>query len=366
MKMIKMVILLIVGLLVSAQVLSANNSEQDGDEGIAFSCTDKKILEKTETRFTAIKNKAIALDAILCKNILTINGDISDTRSAILSFGKESERLMLEVFSDSVIKNAITEQFDHFENKVLGFKGRIQHNTLPKLDNSLPNKKLYFTNPGMKKGSLIDIATEACKSATGDGVTPKPFSHCFEALTDAGDAFNIYQVSTAKYLPIQNEPKLKYLSNQWNKYLTEARSQTFLDVWFTSVIHDDYYSQDKLVGPKPTQYFLLRPQVVYEYSSNAKKGDKNQIGLAAEWIGVNWWDLKVPFGVSVISVYSDYEEEDSVGHGLLFTVNNSASIGWVKRGDSDGVFVTMDFLKLWKDKSKTLNNYKKDPWAWIR
>lgn len=346
---------------------AADSNENDGYKSkVTFDC-DAKSITRAPSRFKKIEKLAIDVDTKLCQSLLTLDGDIAVTRDLLIDFGKQSQSLLLEHFSYDSVRSAVNKQFGYYTDKILEFKGVLQDNNYPKLDVTMVDSSLYFTDPGRAKESIIaDNFDASCMTVTGDDNKPNPFNSCTAALKDAATAFNNYEVSVTRYATAQNDPKLDYLSNAWSRYLSKARSQTFLDVWITSAIHDDYYSQRKLVAPHPRQYFLLRPQVVYEFNRDTKKGDRNQFGLAVEWFGVNWWDTKIPFGVGLISVYADYEEADSVGHGLQFTFNNSASIGWIDRGDTEAIFVTLDFLKLWEDKNAKLEQYKKDPWAWVR
>lgn len=356
----------IVALMLLSTSLFAADSSPNNDAELPASTFKCETPTLAESRFDDIQKLAKNLDNQLCQSLLKVEGDTFNFKQAILDFGDKSEQLLLKHFTDSDVQSAVTTQLGHFEKETLNLSGDMRNNNYTKMGTDLINQKLYFTIPGLPKGSKIaDIYTDNCQKVTGDDSTTQPFDSCIHALEDAATAFNNYQVSVVRYQLDENVQKLDYLSSQWRSFLKTARSQTFLDVWLTTAIHDKYYSQEHLVPPASTQFFLLRPQVVYEVNKDAKKGDRNQIGLAAEWIGVNWWDLKIPLGVSAISVYADYEEEDSVGHGLLFTINNSASIGWVKRGDSGAVLFTMDFLKLWQDKSAKLDQYKQDPWAWI-
>lgn len=345
----------------------AGNYDDNGYKSkVTFECSSKSI-PRASSRFKKIEKLAIDVDTKLCQSLLTLDNNISVTRDLLVDFGKQSESLLLERFSYDSVRSAINTQFGYYTDKILEFKGQLQNNDYPKLDVSTVDSSLYFTVPGRTKESIIaNNFDPSCETVTGDESDPKPFNSCTQALEDAATAFNNYEVSVRRYATSQNDPKLEYLSNAWSRFLDKARSQTILDVWVTSAIHDDYYSQRKLVEPHPRQYFLLRPEVVYEFNPDTKKGDRNQLGLAVEWFGVNWWDAKIPFGVGLISVYADYEEADSIGHGLQFTFNNSTSIGWVNRGDTNGIFVTIDFLKLWEDKSDQLEQYKKDPWAWVR
>lgn len=348
-------------------LFAAGADEQSTNKNtVIFDCNEKSI-NRTTSRFKELEKLAINIDTKLCQSLLTLDGNVSMVRDLLVDFGKQSETLLLERFSNGSVQDAISTQFTHYTDAILEIKGDLNNNDYPRIDVVPIESKLYFTTSGSVNGSVIaDDFDESCTTVTGNSENKKPFDSCTAALGDAKLAFNNYEESVRRYRTAQNDPKLEYLSSSWNRYLDKARSQTILDVWFTSVIHDDYYSQRKLVAPHSRQYFLLHPQVVYEFNQDTKKGDRNQVGLAVEWLGVNWWDTKVPFGVSLISVYADYEEADSVGHGIQFTFNNSTSIGWVDRGETDGIFVTIDFLKLWDDKNAKLEQYKKDPWSWIR
>ncbi len=347
-------------LLVLAPALFAADSDESRiqDNPIAFNC-DAGAVSRDPSRFKEIEKLAIEVDTKLCQNLLTLKGGTPPTRSLLLDFGKQSETLLLKQFSNASVQNAITTQFGHYADQILMIEGDLQNNNYPKLSTKTIDGTLYFSPQHGKESVIADNFDDSCTKVTGDEDNQTPFNACTAALEDAATAFNNYEVSVTRYRTAQNDPKLSYLSSAWSRYLDKARSQTILDVWATSAIHDDYYSQRNLVAPHPRQYFFLRPQAVYEFNQDAKKGDRTQVGLAIEWFGVNWWDSKIPFGVGLISVFADYEEEDSVGHGLQFTFNNSASIGWVDRGDSEGIFVTLDFFKLWEDKSTQLEQYKK-------
>ena len=351
--------------LFSANVFSAQLEEENTDAfNLAFNCFD---LEAAPSRFKKLEELALKTDSALCKLMLLQEERDVEVRNQLLKFSTDAQNILLDSFSNESVRYAISYQFGLFENEIVKISEEIQNNNYPRLDTTSVEQTLYFTVPGRSQESVINNNFDpACKKVTGDTENEMPFDSCIEALSDAADAFNNYEKSVRRYRAAQNEPKLKYLRSTWDRYLEKARAQTFLDVWVTSAIHDDYYSQRRLVAPHPRQYFLFRPQVVYEINPDTKKGDRNQVGLSLEWFGVNWWDLKVPFGVSAISVYADYEQEKSVGHGLQLTFDNSYSFGWVKRDDSDGVFISFDLLKLWEDKREKLAQYREDPWGWFR
>lgn len=216
-------------------------------------------------------------------------------------------------------------------------------------------------------GSIIENnLAKSCTEVTGNSETSSRFNSCTEALNHAGSAFNIYEISVTRYHTKRNHPQLESLRNSWSRYLEKSRSQTIVDVWFSTVVQHNHYKQKKLVKPHPRQYFLLRPGFVYQYYPNADKGDRNSFGLSMEWLGVNWWDARIPFGISMISTHTSFLDGDSTGLGIQLTIDNSYSLGWVNRDSNNGIFLSVDLLKLWDDKTTRLEQYKKDPWAWLR
>lgn len=325
-----------------------------------------------DSRFKELRKVAVATNKLLCQSFLQNKSSYSDTvRELLVNYAFEAKSILSQDFNSDDFPQ-IGKQLNLFREATRTYNLEISGIDNLDLDTmsvgGVP-RKLYFSNVGAIQGSKLptDKKSECAAINPNDNTGNKnPYISCKSAFEDAALAFNAYKFSYNEFRYGENEKKLNYLSQQWDKYSSNARSQTFLDVWLTTLIHRSYYQQNKLVAPASTQYFLFRPQVVYEFSSEAKKGDRNQVGLAAEWFGVNWWDLKIPFGVSAISVYSDYEEESSVGHGLQFTINNNMSIGWVHRGDLDNIFVSVDFLKFWEDKSEKIQQYKEDPLAWIK
>jgi hypothetical protein len=131
----------------------------------------------------------------------------------------------------------------------------------------------------------------------------------------------------------------------------------------TTAMAQDHLAQSRLVGPMEKQWFALHPSIVIENVSDAADGDELAEALAIEWIGVNWWDadsspIKYPFGVSLVSVYSDRVDVEEVGHGLMFHFGNSMSIGITDHDGDTGVAVTVDVLSLMARKKQHWESYK--------
>ncbi len=154
------------------------------------------------------------------------------------------------------------------------------------------------------------------------------------------------------------------LMTEWDRYFEQARAQTLLDAVLTTAMSQDHLAQSRLVGPMEKQWFALHPSIVIENVSGAVDGDELAEALAIEWIGVNWWDgdsspIGYPFGISLVSVYSDRVEVEEVGHGLMFHFGNSMSIGVTDHDGDTGVAVTVDVLSLMAKKKQHWESYKK-------
>ena len=196
-------------------------------------------------------------------------------------------------------------------------------------------------------------------------------SYCTSRFSDAKgcvevfDAFNKInrKLSVFQRLNAAQEHNA-YVSIQeakWDKFSDNSRFQSFIDTAFTSCVYSKHFSRaDDLITPPPLQLFALRPSLVYEHLADAPNGDRDEPALALEWVGFNAWDLKIPFGVSVTSVYSDRAVGKSVGHGLTFHVNNAFSFGFASRGDGDNsIYVNFELMDWFGENLDMLKAYRK-------
>ncbi|MEX0941444.1 MAG: hypothetical protein WD002_02750 [Pseudomonadales bacterium] len=308
-----------------------------------------------ESGFTELRDLAVATNARLCQSMLTIDSDHEQRfRATMLDFSSSARKILHQSFDTNKFK-AVDQQFDYFELSVAGLKGDFNVDALERLNaRGILDTELYFDRNDVRStiGQNLDAA---CAQVAG---SKKTYSGCEAAFKDVASGFNAYRDAYNEYRYSKNEEQLAVLSAQWDKFLTEARGQTLLDVLVTTWMHRDYYSQTKLIAPAATQYFLLRPQVVYEHAGGAPKGDKDNVALAIEWAGINWWNSKLPFGVSIVSVYVDAANQDSVATGLQFTLDNQYSFGVTRRGDETAVFLTLDLIKLFQEKRQQLERNK--------
>jgi len=344
-------ILLFSFLLISS--LAYANENRD----ISFTCAQINSSEQFDSSFTALRELAVKTNKKLCFSKLNPSQDqLNSVKNIMLEYSDSAKTLMRSDFKGDGF-SFIDRQFNRYNAAIEKFYSRVPSEKIMykmKTGGAL-RTEFYFTLPDEIRSEVSEQLDPDCAKINADTAS---YADCKAALRDAARAFNAYSYSYDMFRKEKNAKQLDLLGERWDDYLEKARAQTLWDVMFTTWMHNDYYHQSKLVAPASTQYFILKPQVVYENVFDADKGDRSKIGLGVEWIGINWWDLKVPFGVSILSVYSDYQSLSSVGHGLLFTFDNRYSIGLTRRGSETGVVATIDLLKFMQDKKEKLEQYK--------
>ncbi len=186
------------------------------------------------------------------------------------------------------------------------------------------------------------------------------YSSCLAFFNDIQSVTNLHNHFIRKTYTDQVLFDIRQIRDDWTKFSDESRFQTPLDILFTSYIYSDELSDGlNLQAPPKFQYFLLHPSLVIDHFSDAQGGGKNEIGIAVEWIGINDWDAKLPWGVSLASVYADREQGRSVGHGVMLHINNTFSFGMVSRGGGDNsIFVNIEFMEWFADKKDMYESYK--------
>lgn len=208
--------------------------------------------------------------------------------------------------------------------------------------------EIFFQPPGTVRLGIKETAHCA---------TLSPGLTCKDAFKDFATAFNPYRSAYDNIHSIENIKLLNRMGERWDDFLEVSKSQTFLEVYLTTWVHRKHFQKDHLVGPPKYQVIALHPHLIYDIADSAPEGSAQEMGLAVEWLGVNFWDLKVPFGVSLTSAYVDRPEVADVGHGLMFHINNLYSLGWSRHDDVDSFFVTLDLLKMFEDKKKQYDKY---------
>lgn len=150
----------------------------------------------------------------------------------------------------------------------------------------------------------------------------------------------------------------------WDRFVTDARSQTFSDIWATTWFYEKPSSFDEKLNPPPSvQVFLFHPSIIIENVKAAIDGEQLKEGIAIEVLGFNWWDkttspCNIACGASFTMTYSDRPGVKDEGYGLMFHIDNKYSFGFSKHGDDTGYYVTIDLLKFLEDKKSQLTAWK--------
>jgi len=290
-----------------------------------------------------------------------------------LSFGKDINSthvlLQYEEFAESAIQ-AVSTEFAGISFKADLIAQMTHFLTLAKkgVDKSvLPTFRLAADTSDLDSTGLIfqftDWDTQGIAEVEAVECNTSAERTCKALLESLAIAINQYKEPYVKFSALDFTKKVSVLNTLWDSYFEKSRSQTLLDAVLTTTMEEDYLAQDRLVGPMQKQWFLVHPSIVVENVSAAAEGNQTKQALAIEWIGVNWWNkqsspIGYPFGVSLASIYSDRAGVDDSGHGVMFTFNNSFSIGWADHGGDNGVYVTVDFLNLFAEKKARWNDYR--------
>ncbi|HEY5603366.1 MAG TPA: hypothetical protein VIM41_09670 [Gammaproteobacteria bacterium] len=181
--------------------------------------------------------------------------------------------------------------------------------------------------------------------------------NCLAVFEDFAAAFNVYRKAYDQFVTGTNKQLLNNLNRDWDRFLDISKSQTAPEVWLTTWWHSDHFKTNHIVGPPSSQVIALHPQLVYEYVNSAEDGNNAEFGLAVEWLGINFWNQKVPFGFSVASVYTDRLNTPDVRTGVMLHIDNKYSIGWGYRDGEDSIYFSMDLLTLFQSKKQQFLRY---------
>lgn len=280
----------------------------------------------------------------------------------------------------ALLKELQPDSLDPVSKKLDVFLNRLTNNgqsllpvtPLVKAGNSKVQFKLAYTEAD--QATLIDMGINTDFNLQYDQNSPEAIAcindiSCYDAVNATNDVLvNIY--APLKFKSINKYRTIDFLNKAWDRYFTEAREQTYLDILATQGLYSLISNESHdFVGPPSYQAFLLRPNIVFEHVAKAVDGDQSSEAFALEVIGINLWQedgcIFFSCGLSYTLNFSDRFGIKSKGHGLMFHINNSYSIGISQyqtdandSGDKYGVFVTFDLLKLFQDKKETLKRFR--------
>lgn len=315
----------------------------------------QSIEPVASTHFSELSQKAHELNKAMCDLLVTVDVNFSEVQQQTLldEFAalarKEAARVEGVVNIDGFQK-----PFDQL-NRLLS-QGGLYSRELPSFSVDRNSESyLFYIGPLIHQASFSIDDNQSCQASFS--------ATCSSVLEDYGNTFNQYKNAYKQLTAKRTLQQIKELSSDWDQYLKQSRSQTTLDLYMTTWMEQDHFKQGFLVGPPERQWSLLHPELVYEHLSDYQDGSQDKVGVAIEWLGVNWWDkasspINIPFGISLASVYSDRNQTSDVGHGLIVHFNNSYSVGWSNRRGVNGFYFSVDLLKALMDKQETFNAYK--------
>lgn len=149
------------------------------------------------------------------------------------------------------------------------------------------------------------------------------------------------------------------LRKEWEPFLDTMRSQTILE----QTVNGWWYRRNETTDfsePPNMQWILLHPIFLLEYVDDAKDGNEMNEALGLEIFGANWWKKRewyIPTGCSILALYSDREDVDDWGYGLAIHFDSNYTLGISNHNGDNGVFLSVDLLKIFHDKKSVFNSY---------
>ncbi|WP_325892050.1 hypothetical protein [Grimontia sp. NTOU-MAR1] len=228
----------------------------------------------------------------------------------------------------------------------------------------LQGDRVHFGAKNTQETVYFDTESReaACAAVMGCEVPGGGTNVCQSYLEGWSDAVASYRNAVREENALQMAKLSIAYSEAWDRYLTEARSQTLFDRLLTAGIYSDYLKESHFQLPPEYQFFAFHPSVLMEYVDDAADGSQFKAALAVEWIGINAWQscfgANFACGASIVSTYSDRAGVDDFGHGLMFHIENSYSFGVTERDGDVGYFLTVDLLKAFEDKKSEVKGWQ--------
>jgi len=339
-------------------------AEQDEQQDISISCDyDVTAASKLRTHLKPLQQQAIITAKSLClKSLRVLDEESEEIDRAIVTFANLAKQGILKTFTEDTFTQIrpVTEQWHHQLSNVnqdTDFMSKLAINFDPGDEQDgaiIPDKIRFELPPYHQVDFVMDITADvdtACKKV-------ELASNCLDVVNQVDNAIDPAFDTFKKALTGANAVKHERLVSQWQTYIDESRYQYPWEAIATATWHHEHFAGNKLVGPPPTQVILFHPTLVIEHVHNLENGNRDDISVALEWFGMNWWDKGL--GFSVTSIYNDRAEAKSVGTGITLHFDNRYSIGMAHRsGGGNSVFFNIDLLDWFGDKKEKYKKYKK-------
>ncbi|MEZ9702445.1 hypothetical protein AB4455_26590 [Vibrio sp. 10N.261.46.E12] len=282
-------------------------------ESIPLTCSKAVDLKDNfPTSFLSLQGLSVEIGPVLCRNALLVT-DEEKTKfeRALTRFTTQAKHNITTVYPDGTFPG-VQEITDDWIDQL--FRYEDNHDFL--------NPIIFEYSPRLisVEGSTAELKFELAPFHEADvrfkldtqketKCNETSNKTCAEAMESLSNAIKPAFIPLNTALLDHNDKHLESIRADWKTFIDKARYQTPLDVWVTTQLQQDYFGQKKLVGPPQWQAFLLRPSIVFEHIHELESGNRDDVSLAVEWIGVNWW--KKGFGLSLTSVYHDRKEADA-------------------------------------------------------
>ena len=323
------------------------------------------------THLTDLQKEAVKIGQEIClSSLLVLPNESINVTGSLVNFAVFAKKEFDNLFPDTVFSN-MSQLSQSWYRQVTDSNNDYRNYSLIKASRIIDDSRGFSKTEGWDFELYSDIKntrknyaySDTLKNYCAEVVNKSPASQsgtskdCEDVLRPWTKAVSPFQYLYSNRIMKDNGKKIAFLQNQWNTFIDESRYQTPLDVWATTTWHRNQFKRHHLSGPPPTQLFLLHPTIVYEHLPDANKGSKEDVSLAIEWAGINWW--KPGFGFSVTSVYKDRKDQPSVGTGVTFHIKNKYSLGYVYRdGGDDGIFFNIDIMEWFGSKDQKYKKYK--------
>lgn len=335
--------LLLVSLFGSAHAQTASQACDADTDSVYCLCRDARSRPPSAI-FPDLAAAAVAVRAQFCGNLLTqsavatlVDDFVADSRGWDAAFGGLSGDITGALLAASASENGpigLTDVFVTDNDDVI----------LRVLD---------------QRFTANDMAACAAQDRSGGDETAR----CERVLQAFVDIYAYAQKTFAAFDEYPFARSARELSASWDAYFDTARGMTSLELLLNSAVHRrDETTQ--FSGPPTKQWVFLHPELVIENVRAAADGEELEEALAIEVVGLNFLDQRpwyVPSGGSLVVLYSDKATTDDVGIGAQLYFKSVYSLGYSNRGGDSGVFISVDLLKLFRDKRSELNTFLERP-----
>ncbi|MET0053101.1 MAG: hypothetical protein ABW095_18745 [Candidatus Thiodiazotropha sp.] len=293
----------------------------------------------------------------------------SPTDSALLPEIAAASRQMLATICAGSDEDGVRMAYTEFVTQITHWfdpYGGFQQGKLPSMQirSMLDNPAISTVSVGVDlEGNLtigvdpyVPADPERCDSVAAERVR---HASCSEVIDEFVD---LYTLAQNDYQALLDKPTLDNIVNlrkRWEPFLDQMRGQTLLELFVNGKLYRS--NSERFEEPPSSQIILLHPVLLYENVNAAVDGENSQEALGIELLGMNWWRQDkwyIPSGGSLLTVYSDRKDVQDWGLGVALHFRSVYTVGYTNHGGDDGIFVSLDFLKLFQDKKKAFDEYK--------